>query len=106
MVGFSWPLPLFCDKILTLNLGEQQMSTVVLTATHLVNLANFVVAECGADRKIECIKQFRHVTGLGLQDAVSIIELVITPPYGSDSAIVAAVREEVVRRRGEWNHNK
>jgi hypothetical protein len=80
--------------------------TVTLAASHLVNLANFVVEKCGVDRKIECIKQFRHLTGLGLGDAKDIMELVWNPPYAADSPIVAAVREEVVRRRGEWSHNK
>lgn len=89
-----------------LNKQEVQMNTVTLAAAHLVNLANFVVEKCGADRKIECIKQLRHVTGLGLKESKDIIELVIDPPYTIDCAIVAAVREEVVRRRGEWNHNK
>lgn len=89
-----------------LNKQEIQMATgalITLGADHLVNLANFVVARVGADRKIKCIKEFRYVTGLDLKESKDIIELVIDPPYNTDCA---AVREKVVRRRGEWNHNK
>jgi hypothetical protein len=88
-----------------LNKQEVQMNAVTLNAKQLVNLANFVITKVGADRKIDCIKELRYVTGLALKEAKDIIELVIDPPY-SESPIVAAVREEVRCRRGEWNHIK
>ena len=78
-------------------------NTLSLGATQLVNLAKFVIDRHGLDRKIECIKDFRWITGLGLKESKDIIELVMHPPLATGCHIVDAVRVEVERRRGEWN---
>lgn len=45
------------------------------TAAHtLANITKFVVATIGVERKVECIKKVREITGLGVREAKDLVE--------------------------------
>lgn len=44
------------------------------TVDMLTNITKFVVASIGVDRKIECIKKVREITGVGLRAAKDLVD--------------------------------
>lgn len=67
---------------------NQRLTSMDLHHTHVLAIAQYIVKHEGGDRKINCIKAFRQLTGCGLLESKLAIEYIIND---SDATILTAM---------------
>lgn len=70
----------FHSRFVPIPKEKKSVTMITLNAHAVLRLAEYITTKNGPDKKIESIRDFRHVTGCALADAKNIIEVCYPQP--------------------------